>query len=84
MLAIAISVAYILSGVVGVILDYRQPIYDRPEYIRRGDLIRALVAALIWLPMIIIIFLSHRIIQGKDAGILVLFIALSAVGYMLA
>lgn len=84
MLTIAISVAYVLSGVVGVVLDYRQPIYDRPEYVRRGGPIGAIKVTLIWLPMIILIFLSHRIIQGKDARILVLFVALSAVGYVLA
>ena len=83
MLTIVVSGAYILSGIVGVALDYSQPVYDRPEYVRRGGIAGAILAVFIWLPMIILIFVSHRIIQGKDAGILALFLLLSTVGYFL-
>jgi amino acid transporter len=80
---IATLIAYVLSGIYGVILDYRQPIDNRPAYIRRGGTFRVIGAVLLWLPIIFMILLSLRTIQRKDMGIVALFITLSAVGHFL-
>ena len=79
-----IVIAYVLSGIVGIILDYRRPIYDRPAYVRQRGPFGPIAAILLWLPMLVLILIMHKIIQGKDAGILALFIALSALGIFLA
>ena len=72
--------AYLLAGIYGVVLDLRQPAYDRPAYIRKGGLIFLAGAVLLWLPMLVLSLVSMGRAQSKDVWLFVVFVLLSAFG----